>query len=87
VLLELRRCIKEEEETFALLKFEITIPIFSTRAQCRTQSHNISSEDGPPSVKVAKWNWHHVGLNLTITAFIVLSGLAKVGQKRDQDFF
>ena len=39
-----------------------------------------STPKGPPAVAVAKWNWSHVGLYLTITIFIVLSGLAKVGK-------
>ena len=30
-------------------------------------------------VHVASWNWDHVGVFITITAFIVFSGLAKVG--------
>ena len=46
---------------------------------CREAASHEAS-DGPPSVEVAKWNWHHVGLYLTITIFIVLSGLAKVGE-------
>ena len=49
------------------------------KVQCvEESSHNAT--DVPPSVVVAKWNWNHVGLYLTITGFIVLSGLAKVGK-------
>jgi hypothetical protein len=53
--------------------------------QCREESvHNTS--DGSTSVEVAKWNWDHVGLYLTITVFIVLSGLAKVGNTREKSW-
>ena len=32
-----------------------------------------------PGVHVVSWRWDHVGVFITITLFIVLSGLAKVG--------
>jgi hypothetical protein len=32
------------------------------------------------NVHVAGWNWEHVGVYITITLFIVGSGLAKVGE-------
>ena len=31
-------------------------------------------------IHIASWNWDHVGVFITVTAFIVLSGLAKVGE-------
>ena len=51
----------------------------------RSSGHEVRDEAGhestsDPAVEVVKWNWHHVGLILTITIFIVLSGLAKVGK-------
>ena len=55
----------------------------ATYTQCRESSSH-GQGHGPPAVEVAKWNWDHVGLYLTITVFIVLSGLAKVGKIRGQ---
>ena len=45
-----------------------------------TLSSGESSEsEEAHGVHVASWNWDHVGVFITITAFIVFSGLAKVG--------
>ena len=32
-------------------------------------------------IHIASWNWDHVGVFITVTTFIVLSGLAKVGKR------
>ena len=41
-----------------------------------------SSTDGEPDgIHIASWNWGHVGVFITVTGFIVFSGLAKVGMK------
>ena len=32
-------------------------------------------------IHIASWNWDHVGVFITVTTFIVLSGLAKVGMR------
>ena len=34
----------------------------------------------PEGIHVASWNWDHAGIYITFTTFIVLSGLAKVGE-------
>ena len=39
-----------------------------------------SDSDETHGIHVASWNWDHVGVFITITAFIVFSGLAKVGR-------
>jgi len=44
-------------------------------------SSNETEEGGIPGVELVHWNWVHVGPILTITAFIVLSGLGKVGNE------
>ena len=46
----------------------------------RASPRNDEHEEHEPGVHVAQWNWDHVGVYLTITAFIVISGLAKVGE-------
>ena len=42
-------------------------------------SDETSDSEEVHGVHVASWNWDHVGVFITITAFIVFSGLAKVG--------
>ena len=42
--------------------------------------HDDTSDDEKPSIELAKLDWGHVGIYVTITLFIVLSGLAKVGE-------
>ena len=39
-----------------------------------------NSQGETEGIHIASWNWDHVGIFITITAFIVLSGLAKVGK-------
>jgi hypothetical protein len=34
----------------------------------------------PTGIHVASWRWDHVGIYVTITLFLVLAGLAKVGK-------
>lgn len=36
--------------------------------------------DKPIHVHLVSWNWHHVGVYITITLFVIFSGLAKVGK-------
>ena len=44
----------------------------------------VSGESNHPEetegIHIASWNWDHVGVFITVTTFIVLSGLAKVGK-------
>ena len=42
--------------------------------------HDDISDDEKPSIELARLDWGHVGIYVTITLFIVLSGLAKVGE-------
>ncbi len=48
-------------------------------------------EEEEAKVHVVSWRWDHMGVYVTITLFIVLSGLAKVGECRFivgwEDFF
>ena len=39
-------------------------------------------EEEEAKVHVVSWRWDHMGVYVTITLFIVLSGLAKVGEFR-----
>lgn len=54
---------------FAMFLFNVTLS--SGESSDSEQTHGIH---------VASWNWDHVGVFITITAFIVFSGLAKVGR-------
>ena len=45
-----------------------------------------SGHDEKPSIELAKLDWGHVGIYVTITLFIVLSGLAKVGKSDKYHF-
>ena len=36
-------------------------------------------EEETPHIHLASWQWGHVGVYITITLFVVFSGLAKVG--------
>ena len=40
---------------------------------------NTNTKEETEGIHIASWNWEHVGVFITVTAFIVLSGLAKVG--------
>ncbi len=44
-------------------------------------------EEGEIHVHVVSWRWDHMGVYVTITLFIVLSGLAKVGEQLGQRTF
>ena len=52
----------------------------ATQGNCESIVSNEPS-DQPEGIHIAQWNWDHVGIYLTITIFVVLSGLAKVGKK------
>ena len=52
----------------------------ATPGNCESIVSNEPS-DQPEGIHIAQWNWDHVGIYLTITIFVVLSGLAKVGKK------
>ena len=43
-------------------------------------SESTNSNEETEGIHIASWNWDHVGVFITVTAFIVLSGLAKVGK-------
>ena len=57
------------------LFFLVSICLFNVTLS----SGEISDSEEVHGVHVASWNWDHVGVFITITAFIVFSGLAKVG--------
>ena len=40
----------------------------------------LRNEEGEVGVHVVSWRWDEVGVYITITLFVVLSGLAKVGE-------
>ena len=54
---------------FAIFLFTVTL-----------SSGESSDSEETHGIHVASWNWDHVGVFITITAFIVFSGLAKVGR-------
>ena len=54
---------------FAIFLFTVTL-----------SSAESSDSEETHGIHVASWNWDHVGVFITITAFIVFSGLAKVGR-------
>jgi hypothetical protein len=41
--------------------------------------HKASNGTGHDGIHLASWNWTGVGSYLTVTIFVILSGLAKVG--------
>ena len=57
------------------LFFLVSIVLFNVTLS----SGETSDSEEVHGVHVASWNWDHVGVFITITAFIVFSGLAKVG--------
>ena len=57
------------------LFFLVSICLFNVTLS----SGDTSDSEEVHGVHVASWNWDHVGVFITITAFIVFSGLAKVG--------
>ena len=57
------------------LFFLVTILLFNVTLS----SGESSDSEEVHGIHVASWNWDHVGVFITITAFIVFSGLAKVG--------
>ena len=62
--------------TFILLLLIVLCEIPSIACE---SSHS-ADEPEEPHIHVISWNWDHVGVFITITAFIVFSGLAKVGK-------
>ena len=54
---------------FAIFLFIVTL-----------SSGESSDSEETHGIHVASWNWDHVGVFITITAFVVFSGLAKVGR-------
>ena len=49
------------------------------RGVSRSEEAGHGKNEEVPGVHVVSWRWDHVGVFVTITLFIVLSGLAKVG--------
>ena len=45
-----------------------------------------TESDKHEGIHIASWNWDHVGVFITITVFVVFSGLAKVGEKSYSSF-
>ena len=50
------------------------------RGVSRSEGAGHDKNEEVPGVHVVSWRWDHVGVFVTITLFIVLSGLAKVGE-------
>ena len=60
-----------------------TVLLILSLSALTVQASSNSSSDGqvPHGIHLASFDWSHVGIFITITLFIVLSGLAKVGKK------
>ena len=59
--------------------------VSETGSEHHVVKRNANSSNGGEhvGVHVVSWNWHHVGVYITITLFVVFSGAAKVGKKID----
>ena len=64
----------------AVFLLTIVLSFTARSVNCESSVPNETNAQ-PEGIHIAKWNWDHVGIYLTITSFVVLSGLAKVGTK------
>lgn len=58
----------------------LLVAILASTWSTVTCSSGGEDHEEKPSIELAKLDWGHVGIYVTITLFIVLSGLAKVGE-------
>ena len=72
---------KSVSVTFITVFLVAIISYTATPGNCESTISN-APIDQPEGIHIAQWNWDHVGIYLTITIFVVLSGLAKVGRKK-----
>lgn len=56
----------------------LLIPLIGLCQGSTNDSHEGESHGDEERIHLAGWNWHHVGIYLTIILFILLSGMAKV---------
>ena len=64
-----------------LISLFLVILLFRVPPSACDSTNTGESDDEPEGIHVASWNWDHVGVFITITGFIVFSGLAKVGMR------
>jgi hypothetical protein len=65
----------------SLVSFLLVIFLFQVPSTACESTTTSESDDEPDGIHIASWNWDHVGVFITITGFIVFSGLAKVGER------
>ena len=66
--------------TFSSMNFMLFLILVIGQLPALVYGEHTNSQGETEGIHIASWNWDHVGVFITVTAFIVLSGLAKVGK-------
>ena len=66
--------------TFSSMNFLLFLALVICQLPTLVYGEHSNSQGETEGIHIASWNWDHVGVFITVTAFIVLSGLAKVGK-------